>query len=321
MAIEIVDFDEAYQHYRNALVSLHYSAWGGLDDLTAALRARRSGFPFAPYLGLYAREDNALLSAVFVSHYPVTTPDGPETVAGIELVMTRPDATRRGLAGQLLREVHRREQTAGPRLSLLCTGRSNLAYELYLKLGYQDIFTPRAALRYIDRPTTTVFPTIRVRRVRTRDALALARVHRRTNAGALGFARRDPRSFRTRFLSGAVAVRNLLVAERHGRVEGYATLEPHLSWSRAAEVIAPTSDVRAALMARLERESKGRWLAFGSEWFSGDDDPELIRYTPLLPSYSVMMACPLAPSLRRRNLYRWFRSGGKPFACQLLDMF
>ncbi len=321
MGIEIVDFDDAYRDYRNALVSLHYSAWGGLDDLALALRARRSGFPFASYLGVYAREGDMLLSAVFVSHYPLTTPDGPETVAGIELVMTRPDAMRRGLAGQLLREVHRRERNAGHRLSLLCTGRSNLAHELYLKLGYRDIFYPRTTLRYIDRPTSNASLITRVRRARASDAPALARVHRRTNAGALGFTRRYPRSFRIRFLSGIAATRNVLVAERHGRVAGYATLELHSNWSRAAEVIAPTPDVRRALMATLERRSKGRWLVFGSGWFSGDDDPELMQYTPLLPSYSVMMACPLAPELRRRNLHQWFRSGGRPFACQLLDMF
>ena len=321
MAIEIVDFDDAYRDNRNALVSLHYSAWGGLDDLASALDARRSGFPFASYLGVYAREGDALLSAVFVSHYPLTTPDGPETAAGIELVMTRPDAIRRGLAGQLLREVHRRERSAGLRLSLLCTGRSNLAHELYLKLGYQDIFQPRTALRYIDRPTSQALPIIRVRRARASDAPALARVHRRANAGALGFTRRHPRSFRIRFLSGTAAARNLLVAERDGRVAGYATLEPHRTWSRAAEVIAPTPDVRRALMATLERNSRGRWLVFASDWFSGDDDPELIQYTPLLPTYAVMMACPLAPELRRRNLFQWFRSSGRPFACQLLDMF
>lgn len=321
MAIEIVDFDDAYRHYRDALVSLHYSAWGGLDDLALARQARRSGFPFASYLGVYAREGDRLLSAVFVSHYPLTTPEGPEAVAGIELLMTRPDAMRRGLAGQLLREVHLRERSSGIRLSLLCTGRSNLAHELYLKLGYQDIYSPRTTLRYIDRPTSKTPRFIRVRRARASDASALARVHRRANAGALGFTRRYPGSFRVRFLSGTIATRNLLVAEHHGRVEGYATLEPHRSWSRAAEVVAPTPDVRRALMATLERRSKGRWLVFASDWFSGDNDPELIRHTPLLPSYAVMMACPLAPELRRRNLYEWLRSGGRPFACQLLDMF
>jgi GNAT superfamily N-acetyltransferase len=321
MAIELVDFDDAYRDFRDSLVSLHYSAWGGIDDLDSALRARRSGFPFAPYLGIYAREGNALLSGVFVSRYPLTTPDGPETVAGIELLMTRPDAVRRGLAGTLLQEVHRRERSAGHRLSLLCTGRSNLAHELYLKLGYRDIFSPRSALRFVHRPTSDVPPGIRVRRAGDHEAPALARVHHRANAGALGFTRRSPRSFRIRFLSGAIALRNLFVAERQGRVEGYATLEPHTTWNRAAEVVAPTLDVRRALMASLERRSKGRWLALASDWFSGVDDPELCRCTPLLPSYAVMMACPLVSELRRREPFRWLRSNGRPFACQLLDMF
>ncbi len=321
MGVEILDFDDAYRDLRRALVSLHYSAWGGLDDLASALRARRSGFPFASYLGVYAREGDELLSAVFVSQYRLTTPQGPEPAAGIELVMTRPDAMRRGLAAQLLREVHRRERSAGRRLALLCTGRSNLAHELYLKLGYQDIFYPRTALRYIDRRTSSAPPGFRVRPARRSDAPALARVHRRANAGALGFAQRDPRAYRARFLSGAGAARGVLVAERQGRVAGYATLEPHSTWGRAGEVIAPTREIRSALMASLERRSSGRWLAFASDWFSGEDDPELARCTPLLPSYAVMMACPLAPELRRRNLYQWLRSTGRPFACQLLDMF
>ena len=321
MAVEIVPFDDAYREHRSALVSLHYHAWGGLDDLASIRTARRSGFPFTPYLGLYAREGDALLSAVIVSRYRVTTPDGPETVAGIEMVMTRPDAMRRGLAGYLLREVHRRERSDGQRLSLLCTGRSNLARELYLKLGYQDIFYPRATLRYVDGPATRSPPGYRVRRARASDASALARLHRRANAGSLGFAQRNPRSYRLRFLSGNVAARNLFVAERSGRIEGYATLEAHPTWNRAAEVIAPTPDVRSALMATLERRSRARWLVLGSGWFGGDNDPELARFGPLTPSYGVMMACPLAPALRGRDLYQWLRSESRPFACQLLDLF
>ena len=321
MAVEIVDFDDAFRDYRRAIVALHYSAWGRLDDLGWVQRGRRSGFPFAPYLGVYAREGDALLSAVFVSRYPLMTPDGPETVAGIELVITRPDAMRRGLAGRLLNEVHRRERTAGRRLSLLCTGRSNLAHELYLKLGYQDIFYPRTALRYIARPTTTAPPAVRVRLARPADMEALDRVHRRANAGALGFARRYPHSFQVRFHPSVVGPRKFLVAEREGRVVGYATLEPHPYWSRAVEVIAPTPAIRQALMSAVERRSRGRWVVFASAWFSGDDDPELAQYSPLLPSYAVMMACPLISELRGRNLYKWFRSDGRRFACQMLDMF
>ncbi len=321
MAVEIVTFDDAYREHRGALVSLHYHAWGGLDDLAAIRTARRSGFPFAPYLGLYAREGEALLSAVIVSRYRLTTPVGPETVAGIEMVMTRPDAMRRGLAGYLLREVHRLERSAGQRLSLLCTGRSNLARELYLKLGYQDIFYPRATLGYVDRPVTKSPRGYRVRRSRASDVPALARLHRRANAGSLGFSQRSPRSYRLRFLSGNVAARHLFVAERQGRIEGYATLEAHPTWNRAAEVIAPTPDARAALLAMLEHRSHARWLVLGSGWFGGDDDPELARFGPLAPSYGVMMACPLAPALRRRDLYEWLRSDGRPFACQLLDLF
>lgn len=319
--VEIIDFDRAYRDYRTSLVALHFSAWGGLDDLASALTARASGFPFAPYLGLYAREGERLLSAAIVSHYPFTTPDGPESVAGIELLMTRPDVMRRGLAGELLREVHRRERRAGRRLSLLCTGRSNRAHDLYLQLGYQDIFSPRSTLRLIGRPSSKIAPGIRVRRARASDAPALARVHRRANVGARGFARRSPRSFRVRFLSGLLAARNLIVAERGRRVEGYATLESHATWNRAAEVVAPESEVRGALLATVEGRTKGRWLAFGEEWFTGDQRPALDPRSELLPSYAVMMACPLAPELRRRDLYRWLRSDGRPFACQLLDMF
>ncbi len=321
MTVDIIDFSEADRNYRDALVALHFSAWGGLDDLATLRRLRALGFPFAPYVGLYAREGDALLSAVIASHYPLTTPDGAETAVGIEMVMTRPDATRHGLAGALLREVHRRERSAGQRLSLLCTGRSNLAHELYLKLGYQDIFSPRASLRYIDRPRARPPPGIRVRRARGTDAPVLARVHRRANAGALGFTRRSPRSFRVRFLSGTSAIRHMIVAQRRGHVEGYATMEPHSTWIRAGEVIAPSLEIRAALMAAVERSSTGRWVAYGSDWFeeaapagsAGDSGP--------LPSYAVMMACPLVPGLRRRALYPWLRSEGRRFACQQLDMF
>ncbi len=321
MALEVVEFDDAYREHRQALIALHYSAWGGLDDLAAALRARRAGYPFAPYLGLYLRDGDSLLSAVMVSHYPFTTPDGEESVAGIELLMTRPDALRGGLAGRLLEEVHRRERDAGRRLSLLCTGRSNLAHELYLKLGYQDIFSPRSTIRRVDRPTPRAPSGVRVRRARPSDAPGLARIHRRASAGAVGFVRRDPRSYRVRFLSGAGAIRRLLVAERGGRMAGYALLEPHSGWSRSAEVIAPNAEARAALLNAVERGTPGGWLVLGSDWFPAPIAPDPTQYTGFLPSYAVMMACPIAPELRRRKILRWLRSGGRAFACRTLDMF
>lgn len=141
------------------------ASWGSLVwsdrdspfDRTFLRRARSLGIPFADYLGLVAVEGPEVLAQVMVGHYRLTTARGTEEFAGIENVVARPDALRRGLGTALLSEVHRREAESGHRWALLWTQRSWGAHRLYERLGYRDIYSPPTAIRPPGRTRGTGF--------------------------------------------------------------------------------------------------------------------------------------------------------------------
>lgn len=321
MAIEVLTLAEARRSHLPGVIALHQAAWGRVVDLREYDQMARAGFPWTPYQAVFAVEGDDVLSGVYTSRYPFVTPDGPEAATGIETVMTRPDAKGRGLASRLLDEVHRRERADGLRLSLLWTGRSNRAYDLYRRLGYRDLYRPRSSLRYVGRAPPVAPTDVRVRPATRADAEVLERLHRRANAGRLGFARRFPHSFRTRFLVRQIRPDQVLLAERRGRPVGYATAEVNLRSARARELVSPSPDVRASLRRAVEHRTPRRWVVYSDAWFRGPADPVLARGTPLLEGYAVMMALPLARGLPSTDLVRWLGVGGPGFACQALDFF
>jgi GNAT superfamily N-acetyltransferase len=320
--LEIIPFTALRRSEEVQVFNLHLQGWSSLADFRHLLRMRRLGYPFAKYMGVFARQHGELLSQVFVGHYRFQTPDGPVRAAGIEELVTRSDARRRGLAHRLFEEVHRRERKDHVPLALLWTGKSNMAHELYVKLGYRDIYEPHRVLRFVTRPARSPARGLRVRSAVSGDADLLDRLHRQANRGRLGFAQRAPHSFRTRFRLGIIEPTAIVLAEREGHPVGYATLfvQPGWAWSHEVGLLDPSD--RPAFLAKIEARIAPRWLQLGADWLIETDEFRLPSgYYRGGSSYAVLMACPLTPRLRRPDLARWLNPSPAAFACQHLDRF
>jgi ribosomal protein S18 acetylase RimI-like enzyme len=106
-----------------------------------ALIRRLDPRPF-PLYGVYAIEDEIVVGQVLVYRLPMMTIEGPEHVGGICAVCTHPAFSGRGIASRLMDAAHERMRLACMRYSTLGTTRHRSAYSLYLRLGYEDVFTP-----------------------------------------------------------------------------------------------------------------------------------------------------------------------------------
>jgi GNAT superfamily N-acetyltransferase len=186
--VKIIEYQNA-----DSLNVLHLNRLSLGYPLTSELAARilRSDPRAFPFLGVYAVDDGVVAGQVLVYRLPVITWEGPEDVGGVAAVCTYPVFSHRGVASQLFDEAHQRMRAAGPRFSTLATARHRLAYLLYQRLGYVDLFSFASACA----PVQSVRTESELRaECATPERLAAAdALFRRLSAGRLGFARRhDP---------------------------------------------------------------------------------------------------------------------------------
>jgi len=286
-------------------------------------RFRGLGLPCAEYYAVYAVEDGRILSQVEVVRPRFTSDAGSEVVCGVAGVATRPDAVRRGLAGRLIREVHRREAALGQRWSFLWTHRSWGAHTLYERLGYRDVYSPPSAFRPLGLRRIRRFPSgyewVTVTR---RDLPTLERVFLRSTQGRLGFVSRPPGLLSARVRMGWRVPENHRVLYRRGAAVGYA----HLTFSPwhvgANEVLVDSPEHLVPMIDALESTEPERSFSLGSTTFVRDAQEELERRGYVIYPFAHV-------TLMARPLTRERRPGEDParvcadprFSCHRADAF
>ena len=259
-------------------------------------RFRALGLPAAEYYAVYAIEKGGILSQVEVVRPRFTSEAGSEVVCGIAGVATRPDAVRRGLAGRLIREVHRREAALGLRWSFLWTHRSWGAHTLYERLGYRDVYSPPSAIRLPGRRRIRRLPSryewVTVTR---RDLPTLERIFRRSTRGRLGFVSRPPGLLSARVRLGWRVPENHRILFHRGTAVGYAylTLSPwHVGVN---EVLVDGPEHVVPMIEALESTEPERSISFGSTTFVRDARTDLERrgYVVYPLAHVTLMARPL----------------------------
>ena len=162
--------------------------------------------PF-PFLALYAVEDGHVIGQVGVFRLPMVTNEGPEDVGGIWAVCTLPTYKRHGIATVLMDEAHERMREDGLRFSTLGTSKFRIAHQFYLKLGYQDIFSPSTLLFQREKVFSSN-DNIQVEQADFEKLYLADKVFREISEDSLGFARRhEP------FLPAMVAIGELAIGK------------------------------------------------------------------------------------------------------------
>ena len=318
--MRILEFDELPKDAEPQAQLLDLSATWAPNDFARFSEARKIGYPSADYAGVYAVEKGEVLSAIRVLRLPYATQEGVKQIAGIQGVVTRRDSGRRGLARLLLQDVHKRVKGAGSSYSLLWTGRGQVAFSLFERMGYQDVYTPELATLHIgrrrDNPGRYTVKSIRNDRVDILEEL-----HSRSMDGRLGFALRPRGVIRSLIHLGFLPAGSLHTIHLDGELVGYALLQRHSTWCSLDELVLGAKISLKEVLPTLEAAApQGGWFVIRNT--SVRDALPLLRrrgyhYSPL--SYYGLLAMPLE------------RSGGEImdelgtrsplFTCQQLDYF
>lgn len=321
--MRFLTFDELSPSMDRERLLVHLAALGGATDRRAVGIWRRRSDLYSEYVGVFAVERGRVLGQTLVKRLSYTFPDGTEKIGAIASVGTRPDRARRGIARQILEEVHRREREAGIRYVALWTNRSWGAHRLYQQLGYRDLYAyPWAVHAPRGRPSRRRRGGV-VRPGQRGELSALDRLHDRWAEGRLGFCRRPKRFFRisvpTRDLDAA---KDLIVAREAGRITGYAVLQSTSIRTVCGELVATSARARDALVVEIERRARATRVAFQHSPVT--DFPGYFRrrgYVSLIAGWYVLMGAELGRHWSSDTAVARFASHDPRFLCLAGDRF
>lgn len=225
-------------------------------ELTAMIR-RMDPRPF-PFFAVYAVEGSTVVGQVGVFRLPVISEAGAEEVGGVWAVSTHPAWQGKGIASLLLAETHARMAAAGLRFSTLGADSYRVTHALYQKRGYQNVFSPAAALGRSDvlpgRPGLTVDPV-------GADRLALAdHLFEQLSWGRLGFARRHTPFFSFLHARRYLNANDLWLFQREGEAAGYAVAGQHSGLLRVRNLLLAEGVNAAEATASLAQSTGARYI-------------------------------------------------------------
>lgn len=321
--MRILTFDELDPVMEADRSLLHLAAFGGTWPRRSVELERSRFHRLAEYGGVFGVEHGRLVGQVFVWRIPYAFPDGPGIVGGVAAVATRPDRGGRGIAGTLLRDVHRREADAGVHQVALWTNASWGAHRLYERLGYRDLYAypwavhaPGSGRRLPPRPRS-------IRPARTSDLDELERLHNSVLRGRWGFAQRTVGAGRAAALEGRLdPAQSLLVAHVGPEITGYAHVDRSPLRSVCGELVARTAAGARALIAEVLRKSSTVPVAFQHTPVS--EAPERFRgprFVAIAGGWHVLMGRSLDREGATSALRRTFGTADPRFVCMAGDRF
>jgi GNAT superfamily N-acetyltransferase len=301
--LKIVEFSNLSGTLAKQIAVLNWLGGDPPHDAGDMRRWRKLGYPTSEYQALFAVEAGQVLSKVETTVQPYRTPAGTEPSVWVSGVVSRPDALRRGFARALFQEMHARERSAGRRWAFLWTHHSWVAHRLYETLGYRDVYTPPSALvRVPKKAPRKIPPGYRWTRALASQAELLEEVLAKASRGRLGFIPRFPGSFRARFELGFRTASNNWLLWRGSRAVGYAYVVSSGRHARGASEVVVTHPRHApAMIAGLEGNAAGQWLALARTTFITDHEAMLRKsgFDIYHHSHATLMAKPLRVNARR----------------------
>jgi len=144
-------------------------------------------------IGFCSLENGHIIGFVGVMDIPTRTLKGNiEHVGGVYGVATLPGQTRKGICTALLERVHEYFREKGYRFSILGTSHTIVAYGLYRKLGYADMFECPSAYKLI-KTKQTKLPE---KKTDKPDLDKMLKIYDKRVKGKTGFVVRDAAHFK-----------------------------------------------------------------------------------------------------------------------------
>lgn len=269
--------------------------------------------PF-PCLSICAQEDGVVIGHVGVFRLPMIAAGGREDVGGIWAVSTHPEYAGRGVASRLLEEAHERMRAANLRFSTLGTSRSGVAYRLYQKYGYEDMYVWGTALA---RWETAHQPTrLRAEPLGAGGYDFAEQVFTNVAPGYLGFAWRHTPFARLR---DRVELENIQILWENDQPAGYALVSTDRSVLHVSNLLLKKGVNPAEAVAAIASPSTTDYVRVT---VSRPDEISSLRqagYQVAHPDWYAFMVKPLVPEATVEEARRLYGIGTDQFLISWLD--
>lgn len=322
MGIDIVSYDELTHSQKIQAISLETTAFGGATDIRGVQLLRECSGSTSGYYAMHAVEDGETIGQVIVFRIDYSFPGmGTRKVSGLAGITTRADKSRKGIARRIIEEVHERERKEGITHSLLWTNSSWHAHDLYLSLGYRDIFS--SPLAFKDNITTGGDTPYTFSTARKSDVHLFSDMHSAYSKGGTGFVHRSPGLDPVMVQTGRVALKNIqLIKNGYGNV-GYMYAEKDGSILRCRELVILPGQSRAEIVDAVEsRVKKGGVAMFRDMLTAGTTDFFLSRGYSLFPvQWKVLMGKRLGKDMDESEAVTEFGTARADFFCSAGDGF
>jgi ribosomal protein S18 acetylase RimI-like enzyme len=258
-------------------------------------------------IGYAAIERGSVIGFVGVMDMVSRSLDGSEVkVGGIWDVATHPSHTRKGVATVLMQKAHESFQEEDCWFSLLTSGRADIAYSFYRKLGYEEVLTFPSAYKII-KPTKKPIVSGRKRKL---DWNRILEIYRQVTEDRTGLV------IRSRKYMKMLEQRSIIQSDKTIQTgKGYALLKEKEGKVSIKEITAPTKEETIRLVRRVEEKALKTVI---DRAVLSDRTLDAYRsegYMTLTQSYGVLMAKPLTKSTTFKRVY------GDKFYLSSVDLF
>ncbi|MHA2224543.1 MAG: GNAT family N-acetyltransferase [Candidatus Hodarchaeales archaeon] len=319
--MKILEYDEVdpFEVLQLNLLGLDFS----LTPERVKLIRQHDPRPF-PFFALYAIIDGVVAGQVGVFRLPMVSTEGLEDVGGVWAVCTHPTLSRRGIAKRLLHEAHERMRTEGLRFSTLGTSTFRVAYSLYLKQGYQDVFFSTSLFMRHESLRSYVFD-LRVEQANFKKLSLADDLFRRISVNRIGFTRRF-KSFLPAMVTigeismGKVEEKNVWLLWEDDQLVGYFIAYLSSSVLNIVDVLL-TKEVNAVnAIASLALKLPTPYIQVKSHHPYLTEELKRIGARVIPQDWSTFMMKPLTPDTMKLNPKQLFGFGTDRFLFSRIDI-
>ncbi len=199
-------------------------------------------------VGFCALENEKVVSYVGVMDLAARTLDGAiEQAGGVYGVATLPGYTRQGFSTALFKTAHEYFKDKGYRFSFLNTSRALVAYSLYKKLGYSDVYSYPSGYRVLDTTKATP-PKTKTQKLDLDKILAL---YNKYVSNKVGLVVRD-RTYLEMLAIDKMTSKGTVCTDK-----GYVVFGKEQYYSRILELVTQNKAEAAELIKTIEGTARG----------------------------------------------------------------
>ncbi|MEA2089136.1 MAG: GNAT family N-acetyltransferase [Thermoproteota archaeon] len=247
-------------------------------------------------IGFAATENHRLIGFVGVMNLATRTLDGSkEKAGGIWGVATHPAYTRKGIATVLMQKAHQQFQEKRFRFSFLNTGRTNIAYRFYQKLGYREILVYPSAYKLVKKPKK---PAGKAEKKTKPDWNRILEIHQQATKNRTGLVIRNLQYMKTFGISKTIQPQKTIQTEK-----GYVLLKEDEGNLRVKEINVLTREETSELLKRIEEKATKTIIDRAVLNSQTLNVYQSRGYVVLKESYEVLMTKPLTKTATFQEVY------------------